>query len=169
MDSKVFFNYSFDKQRSKVLYSHSKRRIPNSFSGTIFNRHRSMLESGELESDMSHLYFFISAVTDCCETVNQYMNNVSLTPIDINLICSGGVNMTPPPSQFFCDNFFSKNAIKLKFSDFNFTPFRHILTKFNVMYPSGSKILVILLEGGKKNYIYTKFTIFLIFTCMCIY
>ena len=46
----VFFNDGFDKQNSKVLYSHYKRRILNAFSGAIFNRHRSMLESGELES-----------------------------------------------------------------------------------------------------------------------
>ena len=29
--------------------------------------------------------------------------------------------------------------------------FRHILTKFHTMYPWGSKILVILLERGKKK------------------
>ena len=94
----------------------------------------------------------------------------------INSICTreggGRVNMTPlpspSPSQFFCDNFFFKNAIKLKFSDFHFMPFRHILTKLHVMYPWDSKLLTILLEGDKKKN-YTKFTIFLIFTCMCIY
>ena len=58
--------------------------------------------------------------------------------------------MTPSP-QFFCDSFFSKNAIKLKFSDFNFMPFRHILTIFHVMYPWGSNILAVLLEGVKKK------------------
>ena len=31
----VFFNYGFDKEKSKVLYSYYRKRIPNSFSGTI--------------------------------------------------------------------------------------------------------------------------------------
>ena len=52
--------------------------MPNSFSGTIF-----MLEFGELESEMPHLYFFIPSVTDRCEEMNQCTKNVSLTPIDI--------------------------------------------------------------------------------------
>ena len=62
--------------------------------------------------------------------------------------------------SFFCDNFFSKNAIKLKFSDFNLMPLRHILTKFHVMYPWGSKILAVLLEGGKKINLYQIYDIF---------
>ena len=73
-----FFDDGVDKQKSKVLYSHYKRRIPNEFSGTIFNRNKRMIESGVLESDMSHLYIFIPAMTDCCENINQYMNNVFL-------------------------------------------------------------------------------------------
>ena len=40
---KVLFNYGYDKGKSKVLYFHYRRRIPNSFSGTIFNRHRAMI------------------------------------------------------------------------------------------------------------------------------
>ena len=34
----VFFNYGYNKDKSKVLYSPYRRRIPNSFSRTIFNR-----------------------------------------------------------------------------------------------------------------------------------
>ena len=68
--------------------------------------------------------------------------------------CTEGLNMTTPSLSFFCDNFFSKNAIKFKFPDFNFMPFRHILTKFHVMYPWGSKSLAIFFGGGKKKEIY---------------
>ena len=46
---KVFFNYGCDKDRSKALYSHYRIRIPNSFSGTIFNHHRAMIETGEID------------------------------------------------------------------------------------------------------------------------
>ena len=43
----LFFNYGFDKEKSKTLYSHYKRRMPNLFAETMFNRHRQMVESGE--------------------------------------------------------------------------------------------------------------------------
>ena len=33
----VFFNCKYDKEKPKVLYSNYRRRIPNSFSGTMFN------------------------------------------------------------------------------------------------------------------------------------
>ena len=31
----VFFNYRYDREKSKVLYLYYRRRIPNSFPGTI--------------------------------------------------------------------------------------------------------------------------------------
>ena len=34
------FNYGYSKDNNKVLYSHHKMKIPNSFSRIIFNRHR---------------------------------------------------------------------------------------------------------------------------------
>ena len=57
---KVFFNYRFDREKSKVLCLHYRRRIPNSFSGTIFNRHRTMIESEVVDGDFSKIYFFSS-------------------------------------------------------------------------------------------------------------
>lgn len=39
-----FFDYGYSKENSKILYSHHKMRIPNSFSGTMFNRHRIQFE-----------------------------------------------------------------------------------------------------------------------------
>ena len=53
----VFFNYGFDKEKSKVLYAHYRKRISNSFSGTIFNRHRVMIESGEADAEFSNIIF----------------------------------------------------------------------------------------------------------------
>ena len=55
-------------------------------------------------------------------------------------------SLSPHIPQFFCDNLFSKNATKLKFSDLNCMFFRHILAKFHIMYPRGSNILAILLD-----------------------
>ena len=79
----VVFNYGFDKEKSKILCSTYRRRIPSSFSGTTLNRHKSRIESGEVEGDFSNAYFFLPATTDSSEEINQYLNNVSLAPVDI--------------------------------------------------------------------------------------
>ena len=70
----VFFNYGCDCEKSKILFSHYRRRIPNSFSGTIFNRHRTMIESGEVKGNFSNIYFFLPAINDKSEEINQYLN-----------------------------------------------------------------------------------------------
>ena len=53
----IFFDYGYDKNKSKVLYSHYRRKIPSSFFGTIFNCYRSLIENGEAESDFSKFFF----------------------------------------------------------------------------------------------------------------
>ena len=77
----VFFNYGFNKEKSKFVYS-TYRRMPSSFSGTIFNRHRSMIENEKVESNFSKIYF-LPATTYRSEGINQYMNNVSICPVDM--------------------------------------------------------------------------------------
>ena len=76
---KVVLNYGFDREKSKVLHSSCRRRIPNSLSGTMFNRHRMMIESREVDSYFSNIYFYLSAITDRLEEINQYLNNVSIS------------------------------------------------------------------------------------------
>ena len=54
-----FFDYGFNKENSKILYSTHKMKIPNSFSMTIFNRHRIRYESGAFsETDFCNVFFF---------------------------------------------------------------------------------------------------------------
>ena len=77
----VFFNYGYEKKKSKILYSHYRRKIPNFFSGTIFNRHRTMI--GEVEGKMSNIFFFLPSITDRSEKTDMYLNSVSISPIDI--------------------------------------------------------------------------------------
>ena len=77
------FNYGYDKDKCKVVYSHYRRRIPNCFSGTIFNSHRAIIETGEVDSEFSNIYFFLPSITDRSEDINQYLKNVSISPIDI--------------------------------------------------------------------------------------
>ena len=79
----VFFNYGYDKDQSKVLYSQYRRRIPNSFSRTILSHHSAMIETGEIHSEFSNINFFLPSITDRIEDVNQCFKNVSISPIDI--------------------------------------------------------------------------------------
>ena len=72
----VFFNYGYDKEKPKVLYSYYRKRIPNSFSGTIFNRHRIQIEGREIDRDSSRIYRSVE--------INQQLKNVSFSPIHIS-------------------------------------------------------------------------------------
>ena len=78
-----FFDYGYSKENSKVLYSHYKMKIPNSFLGTIFNRHRIQYEFGALDMESSKTYFFLPSTPDRIEEIKRYMNSVNLIPIDI--------------------------------------------------------------------------------------
>ena len=79
----IFLNYGYDEEKSKILYSSYRRKIPNSFCGTILNRHRTLIECGETDLNTSKLYFFLPSITDRSECVDKYMNNVSISPLDI--------------------------------------------------------------------------------------
>ena len=60
-------------------------KIRNSFSATIFNRHRIQYGAGALSNtDFSKIIFFLSSTTDRIETINRYLNLVNLMPIDID-------------------------------------------------------------------------------------
>ena len=79
-----FFDYRYNKQNSKMLCSTHKMKIPNSFSSTIFNRHRIQYEAGALsETDFSKLFFCLPSTTYRIEDINRYMDLVNLMPIDI--------------------------------------------------------------------------------------
>ena len=83
-ESECFFDYGYTEENSKVLYSMHKMKIPNSFSATIFNRHRIQYDSGALlDKDFSKIFFFLPSTTDRVEDINMYMNSVNLMPIDI--------------------------------------------------------------------------------------
>ena len=57
-----FFDYRYSKEKSKVLYSTHRMKIPNSIVATIINRHRIQYESGAFsESDSSSVFFFYAA------------------------------------------------------------------------------------------------------------
>ena len=90
-----FFDYGFSKEKSKVPHSSHKIKIPNSFSTTIFNRHRMQYESVAFsESDFSNFFFFLPSTTDRVEDINQYKGSVNLSPTDID-ISDFGQNFNP--------------------------------------------------------------------------
>ena len=60
----VFFNQGYDNEKSKVLYSHYRRRMANSFCGTMFNSHKILVESGEIDPNRSNIYFFLPSITE---------------------------------------------------------------------------------------------------------
>ena len=78
-----FLEYVYSKQNSKILHSYHRKRMPNSFSGTFFNRHHIQYKSGALNTDFSKIYLFLSSVTDRVEGVNRQMDSVNLSSIDI--------------------------------------------------------------------------------------
>ena len=81
-----FFVYGYNKENSKILYNTHRMKIPNSFSTTIFNRHRIQYESGAVsEPDFSKVFFFLPSTTDRIEDSNRYLGSVNLNPIDIEL------------------------------------------------------------------------------------
>ena len=53
-----FYDYSYSKENSKILYSTHKMKILSSFSTTIFSCHRLQYESGAFaETDFSNTFF----------------------------------------------------------------------------------------------------------------
>ena len=42
-----------------------------------------MIKTGAIDSEFSNIYFFLPSITDRSEDINQYLKNVSISPIDI--------------------------------------------------------------------------------------
>ena len=70
--TRVFFDYGYSKENSKILYSTHKMKVPNSFSTTIFNRHRIQYESGAFsETESSNIFFYLPSTVDRIEEINK--------------------------------------------------------------------------------------------------
>ena len=90
-----FFDCGYFKEKSKVLCSTHKKKIPNSFSTTIFNRHRIQFESAAFSGSVfSKVFFFLLSTTDRVGDTNQYLGSVNLSAIDIG-ISDFGPNFDP--------------------------------------------------------------------------
>lgn len=83
----TYFSYGFDIKKSKLLHSGQKRRTPNTFFGTLFNKHKNMIMNDEVEQEFSKIllsFFILSSIADKKENINQYMDTVSLHPVDLS-------------------------------------------------------------------------------------
>ena len=82
----VFSSYGYDATKAKVQYAVSKEKIPDAFSATCFNKHYSnTLNERHEKVDHSTLCYFLPSITDRTETINQWRDNVNLTPIDFSV------------------------------------------------------------------------------------
>ena len=85
-ERELFLSYGFDTEKSSVLYSSSKQKIPDAFISTSFKKHYSenMNERREKE-DFSTLFYYLPFITDRKEDINQRRNNVNLSPVDCSI------------------------------------------------------------------------------------
>ena len=78
-----FFSYGFDPDKSSVLYSTTKQKIPDAFISTAFCKHYSEIINERREKvEFSTLFYYLPSITDRKETINLHKNNVNLTPVD---------------------------------------------------------------------------------------
>ena len=80
---KHFLDYDFCKQNSKILYSYHKKRMPSSLSGTFFNRHKMLFETGSLQTTFSNIFYFLHSATDRSKKINRYLESANLLPTDV--------------------------------------------------------------------------------------
>ena len=85
-ERELLLSYGFDTEKSSVLYSSSKQKIPDAFISTSFKKHYSenMNERREKE-DFSTLFYYLPFITDRKEDINQRRNNVNLSPVDCSI------------------------------------------------------------------------------------
>ena len=82
-----FFDYSYHKENSKVLYSTRKLKVPKvSFKTTIFGQHRMQYEGAFDEQKFSKLFFYLPATIDSNEKINKYLTSVHLKPFHVDLL-----------------------------------------------------------------------------------
>ena len=79
--NECFLDYGFSKQDSKILHSFHRKRIPNSFSETLFNRHHTQYESGALNTKFSGLYLFFLSITDRVGDINRHKGLLTFCPL----------------------------------------------------------------------------------------
>ena len=81
----TFWTYGFNVEKSSLLYCYSKQPMPNVFRGTAFNVYSNEMLSERDRNEYSKIFFYLPSITDRKEKINQYRDQVSLTPVDCKL------------------------------------------------------------------------------------
>ena len=81
----TFWTYGFNVEKSSLLYCYSKQPMPNVFKGTAFNVYSNEMLSERDRNEYSKIFFYLPSITDRKEKINQYRDQVSLTPVDCKL------------------------------------------------------------------------------------
>ena len=74
-----FFDYGYNKDNSKLLYSTKKLKIPSSFKATVFGVHKMQYEGGAF----SQIFFYLPSTVDRSEKINKYLTSVHLKPFHV--------------------------------------------------------------------------------------
>ena len=90
-----FFDYGYNKDNSKLLYSTKKLKIHSSFKVTVFGVHKMQYEGGAFsDKDFSQIFFYLPSTIDRGEKINKYPTSVHLKPFHVD-ISSLGKNFNP--------------------------------------------------------------------------
>ena len=57
-EGEVFLDNGYRAENSKLLYIARKLKIPNSFRGSIFTKHKRLFEKRKLSPDVSRIYYY---------------------------------------------------------------------------------------------------------------
>ena len=79
---KTLFNYGYSEAKCKLLLCSAKVKMSNAFIGACSNKQFSEISNERNGDKFPKIFFFLPNTTDRKEVVNQYLNNVSLSPID---------------------------------------------------------------------------------------
>ena len=107
-DEEVFFSYGFDSAKEKIIYSTSKEKIPDAFISTSFKKHFAEIMNKKRNiEEQSSLFYYLPSTTDRKESVNKWMGNVNLLPVDFDL--NFIESFSPKKEKFQPDLLNSKN------------------------------------------------------------
>ena len=81
-----FFDYRYNKENFKLLYSIQKVKIPGSFKATCFGTYKNQYEDRVFsEEGFSRLFFYLPSTIDRSEEINKYLTSVYLKPYHVSI------------------------------------------------------------------------------------
>ena len=95
-----FFDYGYNKDNSKTLYSTRKVKIPSSFKSTVFGIYKNKYKEGAFSDELSsRIFFYLPSTVDRNEKIMKHLTSVYLKPFNVNHE-SIGENFDPSLNDF---------------------------------------------------------------------